>query len=165
MINHGACISILLLSCTFYFACDKGFDPGGGPSEKVVKFLGNEIIGLLKDPDRVESFRIGLMKDPKAKDNLAGYPILFRGREMAPKQMEILRSIFLDEDTYLFDVVKKCLFLPEYAFRVTKNGEVLVILICYNCEEVVFVYKDKELLEDFDNATPRIKLLTSGLVD
>lgn len=167
-------IAVILLSSLFLFSmCDKSDEPGsdrdtgkfmGQISDPVKKFLGDEILSILQSPDRVESYKVKFHKN-RAEKNLGGYPIIDKGKVLVPKQIEILQSVFMDEKTYLFDVVKKCLFLPEYGFRVVKDKKEVVVLLCFSCEEVTFVYKDKELLEDFDNATKRLRALTDSLFD
>ena len=92
-----------------------------------------------------------------------GYPVKGKGPDLAPKQIERLQLMLLDENTYLFDVVKKCLFLPEYAFRFVRGDRSVIVLVCYSCEELTFVYGGRELLEDFNNATRRMKALTGEL--
>jgi len=132
------------------------------PSAKVMQFLGGVMIDILKNPEKVESYRVGFHKTGKG-NNMGGYPVTGKGRDLAPKQVERLQAMLFDENTYLFDVVKKCLFLPEYAFRFLKGGKSVIVLICYSCEELTFVFEGKELLEDFNNATPRMRILTSEL--
>ncbi len=133
--------------------------------QSVKSFLGRDLLDILSMPDRVECFRIGFHKSGRGDAGAAvgGYPVLARGKDLNPKQIDILQSVFFNEDTYRFDVVKKCLFLPEYAFRVVRGGTEAVIIISYSCKEVVFQCNGVEKMEDFDNAVNMIKFLTDSV--
>jgi hypothetical protein len=155
-------VAVVLLSCRQGTAPDEGKKMGTDISPKVMEFLGNDIIDILKNPDKVESYRVKFQKTGKGS-NLGGYPVTAKGPELAPKQIERLQAILFDANTYLFDVVKKCLFLPEYAYRFIRGDKQVIVLVCYSCEELTFVFEGRELLEDFNNATPRMRALTGEL--
>ena len=131
-------------------------------SGKVAGFLGEDILGILNTPDRIESYSIQIHKSD-GESTIAGYPIITRGRNLSEKQVEELRDLLLAEETYDFEAVKKCLFLPEYALQAIKGDLRVKILVCFSCEELAFVYGGKELLEDFDGATPRLKIIIDEL--
>lgn len=159
-------MAMLCAMAVVFITCRQGSTPDEGKkmeaSRQVIEFLGNDIIDILKNPDRVESYRVKFTKTGKG-NNLGGYPVTAKGPDLAPKQVERLQAILLDGNTYLFDVVKKCLFLPEYAFRFVRGEKNVIVLICYSCEELTFVFQGRELLEDFNRATSRLKVLTAEL--
>ncbi|HPQ54149.1 MAG TPA: hypothetical protein PK253_12950 [Spirochaetota bacterium] len=158
--------TVLLMSL---FSCRSQMNDQGkgdvmvkGVSEKVVRFLGNEIIEIIKSPDTVESYTIKIKKADTGT-RIAGYPVISRGPNLTPQQIDQIQSVLLDQNTYLFDFVKKCLFLPEYALKFRKGTYEVVVLLCFSCEELTFVCNGRELLEDFDNATPKIRGLIQAL--
>jgi len=155
-------IAAVYLSCRQGTAPDEGKKMGTEISPKVTGFLGNDIIDVLRSPDRVESYKVKFQKTGKG-NNMGGYPVTAKGSDLAPKQIERLQAILFDANTYLFDVVKKCLFLPEYAYRFVRGDKNVIVLVCYSCEELTFVFEGRELLEDFNNATPRMRALTAEL--
>ena len=134
----------------------------GAVSAKMVRFLGSDIIEILKAPESIESYRVELHKTNRA-GSLGGYPVHQRGPALNARQITQISSLLLDEQSYLFDVVKKCLFLPEYAFKAVRGGKSVVILICFSCEELLFVYENREILEDFDRVTPKMRSLIEEL--
>ena len=151
------------------FACRSQMNDQGkedtmvnGVSEKVMQFLGNEIVDIIKNPEVVESYKIKIKKE-NSGTRIAGYPVVAQGPALTAQQIDQIRSVLLDRNTYMFDYVKKCLFLPEYALKFRKGAGEVVVLLCFSCEELTFVYKGKELLEDFDNATPKIRGLIQAL--
>jgi len=161
-------LAVLCAAVALAGSCRQETAPGGGEkmdakiTQKVMDFLGSDIIDIIKSPDKVESYRVEFHKTGKG-ENLGGYPVKGKGPDLAPKQIERLQLMLLDENTYLFDVVKKCLFLPEYAFRFVRGDRSVIVLVCYSCEELTFVYGGRELLEDFNNATRRMKALAGEL--
>ncbi|MBN1534034.1 MAG: hypothetical protein JXA20_15295 [Spirochaetes bacterium] len=163
---------VLILPSCDPCSCDKigtrKITPAGDPyprevSASVRHFLGSDILNILKNAHRVQSYRIDYHKSTKTEGTLGGYPVIAAGEELVPKQVEILRSVFLDERTYCFDVIKKCLFLPEYAFRLMWGDEECLLLVSYSCKEVTFIHGGRERLEDFDSAVPVVRLLTHSL--
>jgi hypothetical protein len=161
-------LAILCAAAAMVLSCRQGTVPDEGKkmeteiSPKVTGFLGNDIIDIIKSPEKVESYRVKFQKTGKGT-TMGGYPVTAQGPDLAPKQIERLQAILLDANTYLFDVVKKCLFLPEYAYRFVRGGKNVIVLVCYSCEELTFVFEGRELLEDFNNATPRMRALTGEL--
>jgi hypothetical protein len=170
-------IGILLGIVLFLPSCDpcscdkigtRKITPAGGPfpgviSANVKNFLGRDILNIVENAHRVQSYRVDFHRSAKKDGTLGGYPVIATGSELAPKQVEILRSVFLDERTYRFDVIKKCLFLPEYAFRMMWGDDECLLLVSYSCKEVTFIHGGSEKLEDFDSAVPVVRLLTHSL--
>jgi hypothetical protein len=175
--KKGKAIGILLGIMVFLPSCDpcscgkigtRKITPAGAPftgqvSARVKNFLGSDILHIVENAHRVQSYRIDYRRSSKKEGTLGGYPVIATGSELVPKQVEILRSVFLDERTYRFDVIKKCLFLPEYAFRLMWGDEECLLLVSYTCKEVTFMHGGREKLEDFDSAVPVVRLLTHGL--
>ncbi len=164
--------SLLVVSaalCCCVVSCKGGVNDEGSAmrekitaSPKMVRFLGADVVEILQAPERIESYRVGMRKSRQG-DTIGGYPVLGRGPALSAAQVTQLASLLLDEHSYLFDVVKKCLFLPEYAFRAVRGGKNVVVLICFSCEELLFVYENREILEDFDRITPKVRTLIAEL--
>lgn len=168
MRKYALCVTTVILVLSLCSCRSQMNDQGkgdamvNGVSEKVAQFLGSEILDIIKNPEAVESYKIKIKKSARGT-GIAGYPIIKRGPGLTTQQIDQIRSVLLDKNTYLFDVVKKCLFLPEYALKFRKGASEVVVLLCFSCEELTFVYNGRELLEDFDNATPKIRGLIQTL--
>lgn len=131
-------------------------------TEKVKSFLGTPIIDLLKKAESAKTYRIKGKKSQDQNNTLAGYPIIEAKRELTKDDLTILSNIAFDEKTYQFDSVKKCPFIPDYALVISPGEEELIILLSFNCDQWRFIYKNQNLLEDFDSKREELKNLVEG---
>ena len=105
------------------------------PSAKVKKRLGEKAIEVMSRADRVEAFRIG--PEPtakKGKKNVAGYPILSRGKDQGQKFAARLASVLLEDGTLFGKGVRG--FEPGVAFRMWHGEELVEVLICFKCDSL-----------------------------
>ena len=131
-------------------------------SQKVKMFFGDDIIDIIRNPDRVESYKLKPKKSKKGK-TLHGYPIVKKGNNLTTEQISSLTSILLDEKTYDFTIAKKGFIFPEYAFIFQKGENRLTVLVCYYRKELMFFHGNRELKEDFDSALQKMKSITNKL--
>ncbi len=156
-------VVIACISCEWRLPDVMKDTKGRSASPKTVaEFLGSDVIEIISGPDSIESFRTNLQRTNRG-ETLAGFPIIERGRALSREQIERLKTVLLDEKTYRFGVVKKCLFLPEYGFKIRKGTSEVILLLCFSCEELKIVIGGVERLEDFDNATPQLRRLVDEL--
>lgn len=62
------------------------------------------------------------------------------------EKIKIFKELLLNDDHYIFDMTKKCLFIPEAIFQF-EEGSIMINLFC---NQVKFVLGDKTLLLDYD---------------
>lgn len=134
-------------------------------TEKVKTFFGEEILTILSDPDSVLSYKVKPVtkKNKTAKDKLYKYPIVKRGPKLDKDQILYLKNIILNEKTYDFKYSKRGFLFPEYAFEFIKGEKKVLVFVCFNRNELMFYYKKKELIEDFDSALKEVKELVHKL--
>ena len=63
---------------------------------------------------------------------------------------------FINEQNFLFDWTKKCLFIPDFAI-VFEGSKESAIYVSTNCKQMKFVTKDKGFILDFDPAAEKMK--------
>lgn len=121
-----------------------------GPTSRVTALLGGaEAVSVLADRTpsvRREAFRIDGMAAmrpggaPAATavggPNVHGFPILGGPVPVDDVSAVELASVLLDDDTYLWDVGKFCVFAPGVAIRETRGSTVVEVLICLSCDEI-----------------------------
>jgi hypothetical protein len=112
-----------------------------GPSEKVKKHLGDQLVKLLQAPTKVETYRIEPAGPVKANEaQIGGYRIKSTGKEQKEEFAKKLAVVLLDEKT-LFGESKRC-FLPGVAFRMWKGEESVDVIICFNCSNLRMIARD-----------------------
>ncbi|MEK8020920.1 MAG: hypothetical protein VSS75_028955 [Candidatus Parabeggiatoa sp.] len=141
----------------------KGISSDVKVDSRVQAFLGCEIIQILAQPERVESFRVKAKPNPSLpqKNRLGNYPIEENGQGINLTQVEIkdLHKLFFSEKSYYFEASKRCRFLPEMGFHFVKNEQSVEVLFSFSCNLWLFFYKGEEKLEDFDYVQePLLKL-------
>jgi hypothetical protein len=132
------------------------FDP------KVKEWLGDELLALVTSPEMITSYRIVPKKDA-SQDGIAGYPIVGRGLDLTPEQRVQFQWLLLDQQSYRTESLKKCLFLPEYAFTFHKGEAVSTVLLATSCAQIQFLADDRALLRDCDPALPKLQQLLESV--
>ena len=159
-------VLLVLMSLTLNAGCLAGGSGGkglfGGVSPALGKFLGERTVHVLSAPDAIETFQLRASLAPPpvpavdGPDTVAGYLWKARGAPLAPAQIAEFRAIALDEKSYVFDTAKKCMLVPEYALRVHRGAESVVVLIAFGCTMWRFVGGGEDRQEDFDPVNDRL---------
>lgn len=132
------------------------FDP------KVKEWLGDDLLALITAPETITSYRIVPKKDA-SQDHVAGYQVAQRGPDLTPEQRVRLQWLLLDQQSYRRESLKKCLFLPEYAFMFHKEEMALTVLLATSCAQIQFLAGEKTLLRDCDPALPKFQKLLENV--
>ena len=141
----------------------KGISSDVKVDSRVQAFLSCEMIQILAQAERVESFRLKAKPNPSLpqKNRLGNYPIEEngQGRNLSQAEIKDLQKLFFSEQSYYFEASKRCRFLPEMGFHFVKNEQSVEVLFSFSCNLWLFFYKGEEKLEDFDYVQePLLKL-------
>ncbi len=120
------------------------------------KWLVDDLLALVSTPERIASHRIAPKKDASG-DHIAGYPLVKHGPDLTPEQRRRFQGLLLDQQSYRQESLKKCLFLPEYAFTFHKGDAVLTLLFAASCAQIQFITDEKTVLRDCDPALPKFQ--------
>ena len=156
---HGT--FLVLMALTLVGGCST--DNAESPGPMVGEFLGERMVHVLSAPDAIETFAVQASLSPPpvpavdGPDTVAGYRWTARGAPLAAAQVEEFRALALDEKSYVFDAVKKCMLVPEYAFRVRRGEDSVVVLLSFSCAMWKFVHAGEGRQEDFDPVAKRLE--------
>ncbi len=120
------------------------------------KWLVDDLLALVSTPERIASHRIAPKKDASG-DHIAGYPLVRHGPDLTPEQRRRFQGLLLDQQSYRQESLKKCLFLPEYAFTFHKGDAALTLLFAASCAQIQFITDEKKVLRDCDPALPEFQ--------
>jgi hypothetical protein len=131
-------------------------------TESVESFLGPEAAGIIAEADRIEPFMLKASLVPGSHtgpDAIGGYRWMARGADLATEEVIAFKQLLLDEQSYDFDIVKKCVMVPEYAFRFSRGDRRTVVLVSLDC--LMWGIRDgREVrVEDFDPVERRLKAI------
>ena len=141
---------------------------GVAVSPRVAEFLSDAAVRVLSAPEAVESYRLepALVAQPAAAPGtVAGYRWKARGAPRAPAELAAFLPLVLDDTSYDFGIAKKCVMVPEYAFRFRRGEESVVVLVAFNCALWKFVTGDSAKVEDFDPVRDRLKAIVATVFD
>jgi hypothetical protein len=133
-------VILILTSCT----------PAARP--EFVKFLGGSVgVSTLKEATSVRAYRVEQVFE--SYDQLTQYTMTDGPLVVSQQEVEDLRKVVLDSQTYLWDVAKSC-DPPAYGvrFEFATSDHRVDIMICYACD-YLGVYVNGKLVdyEDCDN--------------
>ena len=143
----------------------------GIPSEvkvdpRVQKFLTCDVIQLLSQPDRVQSFRVKPEKADSSisiANRLGHFPIESDGQglNLEGANLKRFQKLVFSENSYHFGMEKRCRFRPDMGLYFVKNDKGVEILFSTSCNLWLFVYGGEEKLEDFDPIQDQLVFLKS----
>lgn len=171
--NRGRLIGPLVLSfCVGAAVLAKDQAPASGPSKRVVRFLGEPALAVLREADRVEVFRLKNERAEEGEERVGNYAVTVRGKEQGRNFAARLREVLTDEGTYVWDSGKGCDFDPGVGYRVWKGEQRIEVVLCFSCDQLV-VFSPKaadgsvrSASADFDPARPAlVKLAKEAFPD
>ena len=131
-----------------------------GADRPVRKFLGDDRIRMLES-SQVRAYRVDPERSAQGEsaDAQAGFFVTAEGPELSAAQRTVFRDLVFDEGNWDFDRAKSCEFMPGVALRFVNGDEVMVVLLCFSCDEWGFHHDGKTRIEDNDQARrPLIRL-------
>ncbi len=133
------------------------------PSKAVKEFLGDEILAIVTNPDKILSFQLN-PQDDQGPEMLGPNEITGTGPALSPQQSKILIDVILDEKTYDFTSAKRSFLVPTFGFKFIKGDKEVALLVdAQYRNEVMFVFNGKEKKEDCDRAKLVLQKLTKEL--
>lgn len=115
----------------------------------LTKLFGAARLAVLDTPDRVETFRIkGVRASSVTSRTLAGYPILKQGPDLNANQVAAMHRLIFDPQNHP-PIVSSCLFDPGVAFRYSKGKSTVLILLCFKCQDWLFVGQGENIGQTF----------------
>ena len=111
------------------------------PSGQLREFLGDEMVAVLQNAERIESFRVRpatLNEIHKGDQIAARSKILAVGPELNGRQVAHLKAILLDDNSYVWDSAKVCAPRPAVLLRVHHRNSYVDVAICLECSMWAF---------------------------
>ena len=128
------------------------------PGEKISELIGEQMVQVLKSPDRVEFFDLNPMSAGQ-NDGLSGYSIIKKNGELNRGLSNQLSALALDDKSHVFEIQKKCRFRPNIGFRFYREGTGVNVLLSLSCKQWAFDSGVKQVYEDFDPVFDAVKNL------
>jgi hypothetical protein len=104
------------------------------------KKIDSEALRVLKDSNSVTAFTI------QAKIN--GSFQITSEKDLTTDQIASLRKIVLPDPGYIFDMHKRCVFIPDIGFSF--DNERVVLLISRSCQQIKFLETGTETILDYN---------------
>lgn len=119
-------ILISAMFCTFLlFSCSDRV-----ANKKMRRELGREAYELLKDPGSVHF----------SKNDTTTISFL-----LSREQIRGLNQLLLNEENYLFDVKKHCVFIPTYTFKFQKDMHEAKVMMSHACQQIRVLLKNRTI--------------------
>lgn len=122
--------------------CAFAYQKNSLPYARFEERVGKDVIEVLIHPIHVAVSKV-------SKGGNKKIVIDFTEQELPPDQIEKLQKILLRDGGYHFDRKKKCLFIPDIAFRFDNNTEVRV-MVSRSCRQIQVMTLEKAVILDYD---------------
>lgn len=91
-------------------------------------------------------------------DGFGGFTLEEKEVALSAKDLAALKELLLNDDSYLFDIEKRCLFVPEYLLRFKRGEKATLLLFSPLCKQLKMPYANfKQLIIDIDPSFERIE--------
>ncbi len=97
-------------------------------------------LAIFEKATKVEVFRIESKADKDAKESIAGYPIVSKGKEQGKEFVAKLKTVFTKKEVYTGSQAR-C-FQPGIGFRLWNDKEYIDVAICFGCTNFVILGSD-----------------------
>ena len=106
-------------------------------SEKKLLFsdpkVDTEVKSILQNPDKVIVFQVESGRKPSKGDIIDGVRELKPSFKLRPKEVNLLKEFFSNEDNYSFSI-KRCGFFPNTNFQFVKGESIVKFLFYQSCQ-------------------------------
>jgi hypothetical protein len=152
-------INMLIKSVLFLFVAACSSTPENQKFESSIeRAIGKENYSFLESADRVSVMEV-------AREGKDGYKIVSEEQFLTPEQVIVIRSYFLNDSSYQFERRKKCIFVPEYAFKFQGKNKETVVLVSYSCPQVKFLLNQHAVVIDHDPISAKMEALTKSILN
>ncbi|MBX7057685.1 MAG: hypothetical protein K1X75_06430 [Leptospirales bacterium] len=128
---------------------------------RIHKLMGSQS-ELYMAPDSIQAYLVS-SEPARRGDRLETFPVLQRGPLLTAEQAGRLQRMMINPQSYNFNSVKKCPFLPRLGLVFYKGDERAHILVCFSCNEWSFGSGDRGAIEDMDSVRPELLRLAREL--
>lgn len=147
----------LLCSCALLTGCSTGSDLPSDSSKLVERLKDKKTFEILSQPDAV--FIYGTRPNPDTF-----FQIVTEPKRLTADQMRKVKKLLLSDSSYLFDRTKKCLFIPQAAFKFVKDGEEAIVLVSMSCNQLRFMLSGRHATLDYDPVLDQLAPLLNELL-
>lgn len=122
--------------------------------------LGAGVFDTIKSPDSVESYKL-VSALPTTGHQV--YQPADKVKVLSDEDVKQIQSMLLSDSSYLFGVVKTCVFVPETAFRFKKGDKDVLLLVSMGCKQVKFDLGEQGIRLDIDPIADQLTQFLSHL--
>lgn len=109
--------------------------------------LGAGVFDTLKAPESVEYYKVASTLPGKGQQN---YQPASKIQSLSDEEIVKLKALLLNDNHYLFGVLKKCVFVPEVVFHFKKGTKELYLLVSLTCKQVTYDLGGQQIRLDID---------------
>jgi len=108
----------------------------------LLRIHGEATLGILKNPDRVESFRV---EAPAAGSSRSAdaYRIVKQGPALVAKQIAEAVRMTTRMESFVPGMAKACGFNPDLVLQFNQGDKQVTVVICFSCSEWYFILEGK----------------------
>lgn len=148
----------MLISSMFVFLCACSSTPEhqefGSQTERAV---GKESFYFLENADKVSVMQV-------SRDGKDGYIAISEEKTLTPKEVTVLRGYLLNDSSYQFERRKKCLFVPEYAFKFQGKNKETTVLVSFSCPQIKVLLNKHSVVIDHDPISAEMEAFTQSIM-
>ncbi len=151
--KHAIFTSLLVALSVMQTAC-------GTKTERLENKVGKPVYAILTSSPQITMTQImsSVVSTHQA-------PILSEATpsKLTEQQVKELRHLILNDEHYVFDMTKRCVFVPQLAYHFSTHQNV-AIYVSLPCEKIKIVNGNVSVFIDYDPMSKRFKLFNQSLI-
>ena len=133
------------LACLTIVGCN--YAPSHGDYAQLWGTLGAGVFDTLKAPETVEYYKVTPAMPGQGPQT---YQPAGKVQTLSNDDVSKLQKLVLNDNNYQFGLLKKCVFVPETAFRFKKGDKDALLLVSMTCKQVTFDLGEQRIRLDID---------------
>jgi hypothetical protein len=148
------------MACTlFVFLCACSSAPQNQEfGSQVERAFGKENYAFFEAAEKITVMKV----EREGKD---GYTVVSQEKTLAPAEVAKLREYLLSDSSYQFERRKKCVFVPDYAFKFQDKNKEIVMLVSFSCPQIKVLLNNHVIIIDHDPISAEMEALTQSIMN
>ena len=99
------------------------------------------------------------------RDGKDGYRVISEPKQLTHDEVITLRGYLLKDSGYQFERRKKCVFVPEYAYRFQGKNKEMVVLVSFSCPQIKVLLNQHAVTIDNDPIAAEMEAFTKTIMN
>ncbi len=124
----------------------------------IERAIGKESYSFFENAEKVFVMEV-------TREGKDGYNVVSETKQLTREEVIKLRAFLLKDSGYQLERRKKCLFVPEYAYKFEGKSKEMVVLVSFSCPQVKVLMNQHAVIIDNDPIASEMEVFTKSIMN